>query len=394
MVAPFIVALALLGGAAQEKPVPRLTPGEVLLRASSTDAAVRAEVVTALRNETPLVRATAARVLIAYSEGAAVAPLLQALATEADPVAAAEMMRAVLLLGDRASLPALEEAARRVGSRAVVVLTEWYSRYDVGRLEAWLASAAEKVSPAEALTISRVLQGTDQDAPATPVAKAWNVQLEQRGIRPLGKLGSGQKVTSELRVMTPWAPGLLDSVTTAAGCKIADQPTYGFAKLAFGPQGRLSSVTLGESGLSTGCRNALTALVLSEVAAFDRPLPPGTAQWVMVPFDRAFFNCTDQPDDEPLRAGVGDIAPPRKTKDQRPQYPAKAQIERRQGLLVAESVISARGCVRELRVVRSAGLDLDVAGILAISRWEFEPARQAGQPIAVRMTVTVNFELR
>jgi protein TonB len=95
-----------------------------------------------------------------------------------------------------------------------------------------------------------------------------------------------------------------------------------------------------------------------------------------------------------LRAGQGDVAAPRKTKDQRPQYPTAALKARREGMVIAESVISSRGCVRELRVVKSAGLDLDVAGLLAVSQWEFEPARQDGRPIAVRMTVTVNFTIQ
>jgi hypothetical protein len=47
-----------------------------------------------------------------------------------------------------------------------------------------------------------------------------------------------------------------------------------------------------------------------------------------------------------------------------------------------------------VRAARSAGLDLDVAGLLAISPWEFEPARQDGRPIVVRMTVTVNFTIQ
>ena len=50
-------------------------------------------------------------------------------------------------------------------------------------------------------------------------------------------------------------------------------------------------------------------------------------------------------------------------------------------------------CVKELRIVKSAGLDLDVAGLLAISQWEFEPARQGSQAIPVRMTVTVTFSI-
>jgi len=393
MFAPLIVALALLGIGTQEKPFSRLTAGEVLLKASSPDAAVRAQVVMALRHENALVRAAAARVLIAYGEGSAVTPLLQALATEADPVAAAEMMRAILVLGTPGSLPALEETARRIGGRPVVVLVQWYARHDLDRLGAWLASSAEKVSVAEAVTIGRVLQGIGQDSRGTAAGKAWTALLEQRGIRPPGILGSANPGWSELRFLTPWAPGVLESVAAAAGCNTADKSSYGFAKLAFAPEGRLSSVTLGQSGLSTECTRALTAIVLSEVAEFDRPLAPGTAQWVMVPFDRAFYACTDQPDGEPLRAG-GEVGAPRKTKDHPLRYPEAMLKARREGLVVAEAVISSQGCVRELRVVKSAGLEFDVAALLAVSRWEFEPARQAGQPIAVRMTVTVNFSNR
>ena len=394
MIGPLLVTLACLVAGLQEKTTPRLMAGDVLLHVTSTDRSERAEVAQALGDDDALVRAAAARVLIAYGEASAVAPLLQALKKEADPLVTAEMIRAALVLGNRDSLPALEEAARRVGGRAVVVLAQWYAGNDVARLEQWLPAHAERLDPTAAITISRVLHGIGDNARAAAVGNAWATLLEQRGIRAAAGLGSVHPVSPELRVIRPWAPGLLDAVAKAAECKIADTPTYGFAKLAFGPRARLSSVTLGQSGLSKQCTKALTALVLSEVAEFDRSLPPGTAQWVMVPFGHSFFACNDHGDDEPLRVGEDGIAAPRKTKDQRPVYPSGALAEKREGIVVAESVISSHGCVKELRIVKSAGLDLDVAGLLAVSQWEFEPTRQGSQAIPVRMTVTVTFSIR
>lgn len=389
-----MLLFALLFSPTQAKPGTPITPGHILLRAASSDVAVRQEVVQALRVSDPLVRATAARVLITYGVPAYTVQLREALNAETDPLAAAEMIRALLVLGKHDSTQVLEGAANRAGGRAVVVLAEWYVRNNHDRLADWLPSVLDRLTPAESLMISRLLQTIVHEERGLGIARAWTALLEQRAITQSGALGGRTIAGTDLRVITSWAPGLLDSVIKAAGCKISDKPRFGFARISFGPQGRLSSVEIDRSDLSNQCKDALTALVLSEVQDAEEPLVSGERQWVMVPFGREFLACSNHPDDEALRMGESGIVAPRKIKDKRPDFPASALQQRRGGVVVVESLISSRGCVKGLRVLKSAGLDLDVAGLLAITQWQFEPARRGGQPIPVRMTVTVNFTIQ
>jgi protein TonB len=92
-----------------------------------------------------------------------------------------------------------------------------------------------------------------------------------------------------------------------------------------------------------------------------------------------------------LRAG-GQIRQPAKIRDVRPVYPAIAQQARVQGTVILEATISPQGKVEDIRVLRSIPL-LDDAAREAVRQWEYEPTYLNGQPVAVIVTVTVNFTL-
>ncbi len=61
------------------------------------------------------------------------------------------------------------------------------------------------------------------------------------------------------------------------------------------------------------------------------------------------------------------------------------------GIVIAEFVIERDGCVGSVRILRSPDLDLAKATETAIRRWRYAPAQKDGKPVAVRMTMTVNF---
>src|SRR4051812_14328452 len=94
----------------------------------------------------------------------------------------------------------------------------------------------------------------------------------------------------------------------------------------------------------------------------------------------------------PLRPG-GAILPPAKVKDAAPAYPAIARAARVQGVVVVEATIGVNGRVRDARILRSIPL-LDAAALDAVRQWEYTPTRLNGIPVAIVMTVTVNFRLQ
>lgn len=87
------------------------------------------------------------------------------------------------------------------------------------------------------------------------------------------------------------------------------------------------------------------------------------------------------------------ITAPRKIVDVAPVYPALAQQVRKEGVVILETVIDAKGGVESVRVLRSVAL-LDEAALDAVRQWRFTPAMLNGQAVPVVMTVTVNFTLQ
>jgi protein TonB len=94
-----------------------------------------------------------------------------------------------------------------------------------------------------------------------------------------------------------------------------------------------------------------------------------------------------------VRAG-NDIKLPRKIKDVKPVYPASALPGRVQGAVLIEATIGPDGRVLETRLLRSVTALLDEAALDAVRRWEYEPTTLNGMPVAVVITVVVNFALQ
>ncbi len=94
----------------------------------------------------------------------------------------------------------------------------------------------------------------------------------------------------------------------------------------------------------------------------------------------------------PIRVG-GNVTPPKKIRDAAPIYPVLAQTVRVSGMVIIEATIGPTGEVMEATVLRSIPL-LDAAAVDAVRRWRYTPTLLNGKPVAVVMTVTVNFQLQ
>lgn len=92
-----------------------------------------------------------------------------------------------------------------------------------------------------------------------------------------------------------------------------------------------------------------------------------------------------------VRVGEG-ITAPTKVRDVGPVYPAIAQAAGVQGIVVMEVRIDRDGAIETAKVLRSIPL-LDAAALDAVRQWRFLPTLLNGQPVAVVMTVTINFNL-
>jgi protein TonB len=87
------------------------------------------------------------------------------------------------------------------------------------------------------------------------------------------------------------------------------------------------------------------------------------------------------------------VSPPVPIHSPEPKYSKQARREKLQGVCVLWLVVGADGLPREIRVQRTLGLGLDEKAIEAVKQWKFKPAMKDGNPVAVRISVQVNFHL-
>jgi protein TonB len=93
----------------------------------------------------------------------------------------------------------------------------------------------------------------------------------------------------------------------------------------------------------------------------------------------------------PVRPG-GSIREPKKIFDVPPVYPVIASTARVEGMVILEAVISERGGVERVKVLRSVPL-LDAGAIEAVKQWRYTPTLLNGTPVPVLMTITITFML-
>lgn len=89
----------------------------------------------------------------------------------------------------------------------------------------------------------------------------------------------------------------------------------------------------------------------------------------------------------------GNIKPPVKTKDVKPEYPPVALRERMQGVIILEVTIGTDGKVKDIKVIRSLPLLADAA-VAAVRGWEYRPTMVDGKAVQVITTIPVNFALQ
>lgn len=130
-----------------------------------------------------------------------------------------------------------------------------------------------------------------------------------------------------------------------------------------------------EGGVEGGTLGGVVGGVIGGVPEAPPPPPPPAPE----------------PPKGPVRVG-GQIKEPTKVRHVPPVYPDVAKQARVQGVVVLEAVISPSGEVTNVKVLRGVPL-LNDAAAAAVRQWSYTPTTLNGQPVAVVMTVTVNFRL-
>jgi len=93
-----------------------------------------------------------------------------------------------------------------------------------------------------------------------------------------------------------------------------------------------------------------------------------------------------------FRVGGG-VSAPRPTYQPDPEYSEEARKAKYQGTSVLSLIVGADGRTRDIKIARSLGLGLDEKAIEAVKQWKFDPAMRDGKPVAVEISVEIDFHL-
>jgi protein TonB len=97
-----------------------------------------------------------------------------------------------------------------------------------------------------------------------------------------------------------------------------------------------------------------------------------------------------------VEAGAQGVVPPRLVKSVAPNYTPGAMRARIEGTVVMSAVVREDGTVDEITIVKSLDTTygLDEEAIKALKLWKFEPGTLKEKPVAVRVRIEMDFNLR
>ena len=95
-------------------------------------------------------------------------------------------------------------------------------------------------------------------------------------------------------------------------------------------------------------------------------------------------------DPEPVYELGEGITPPRIVHQVIPEYQGKKGVGVKGSVSIA-LVITSKGLVDHPRVVQGLDPDIDKSAVEAIKQWRFSPAQKDKKPVAVKVTVEVQF---
>jgi TonB family protein len=94
-----------------------------------------------------------------------------------------------------------------------------------------------------------------------------------------------------------------------------------------------------------------------------------------------------------MNNGTPGVVMPRQLSRSLPGYTELARIVRASGIVLVSGIIDVQGKVGNLQVINPMGLGLDESAVYEISKWQFEPARLNGQPVAFQAFFETSFRL-
>jgi len=97
---------------------------------------------------------------------------------------------------------------------------------------------------------------------------------------------------------------------------------------------------------------------------------------------------------EPVYTPGSGVTAPVVVREVKPAYTSTAMRAKIQGTVPLECVVSAKGAVGKVKVLRSLDPGLDEEAVKALKQWKFTPGKKDGKAVAVKVEVEMTFTLR
>jgi len=237
------------------------------------------------------------------------------------------------------------------------------------------SSAASVSAPS-----SRANVGTTEnwapEAKATTTASGSNV----RSVSSSSSAAKLQPAATSERVPTPAAAA--DAANTPGPASDEAEPEI--------KRPSLGNVRLGKPKVNRNARTLVNGDAEPTLEAGDEQLPTGES-----PLSGGLLEGNaKQPvaPAEPVLVG-GDVKPARMISSLPPSYPSLARTQHVAGDVRVDALIGANGRVSAMKVVSGPSL-LHQAAMDALRQWKYQPALLDGKPVAMHLTVTIQFRLQ
>lgn len=83
--------------------------------------------------------------------------------------------------------------------------------------------------------------------------------------------------------------------------------------------------------------------------------------------------------------------PPVPVRTVAPDYPDELRREGVSGLVMVKCSIDEQGNVTETTVEKSSNAAFEKPAVAAVKKWKFKPAKQDGQPVAIKVSIPIKF---
>jgi TonB family protein len=153
-------------------------------------------------------------------------------------------------------------------------------------------------------------------------------------------------------------------------------------------------VTRRSFGLTAYASAVALLLAVGVLSAQDSGNTPCTADSGIIRNDPVPATTTVNGVAEPVYTTRDGATKPRQIQGQTAEYTKQARRDKVQGAVVLLVVVTKEGDVADVKVKCGPGHGLDENAVKAVRKWRFEPATKDGKPVAVQVSLEVDFHLR